>query len=68
MKTKKFRKKLTLNKKTIANLADVTMAAVKGGLLWESEVDPTACAGGGDETIAYSWCQTCMIEDTQVNC
>jgi hypothetical protein len=67
MKTKKFQKKLALNKKTIANLADIKMAAIKAGLLYESEIDPTAC-GGGNETDDHSRCLTCMVKDTQLNC
>jgi hypothetical protein len=33
MKTKKFGKRLGLNKKTIANLSDGQMGIVKGGIL-----------------------------------
>ena len=36
MKTKKFSKRLALNKKTIANLANAEMNAVKGG--YETEI------------------------------
>lgn len=43
MKTKKFNKKLALNKSTVANLGSEAMLAAKGGNLWESEVEETAC-------------------------
>jgi hypothetical protein len=54
MKIKKFEKKLALNKKTISNLGDPTMDAIKGGLLWESEPDPSVCHGGGESDPCYS--------------
>ena len=42
MKTKKFSKKLTLNKKTIANLKDKEMKEVNGGATNPSD-NPYVC-------------------------
>jgi hypothetical protein len=50
MKSKKFEKKLTLNKKTIVNLSEATMKNAQGGLITkESE-----CC-----TINATYCDTC---------
>lgn len=43
MKTKKLSKKLRLNKKTVANLNNYEMSLLKGGLKWESDIEPTEC-------------------------
>jgi hypothetical protein len=48
MKTKKFRKKLLLNKKTIANMNNNEMLSVKGGL---PNTDYTFCT--------CTWCTAC---------
>jgi hypothetical protein len=37
MKTKKFEKKLTLNKKTVANLNILAMKNVQGGVMTQTE-------------------------------
>jgi hypothetical protein len=56
MKIKKFEKKLALNKKTIANLNGNEMNTIKGGLLWQSKVDPEACANETGDIV----CESCV--------
>lgn len=68
MKTKNFGKRFTLNKKTIADLENISMANIKGGQQWISEIEPTTCGGGDPVTTDYTWCQTCMIDETILNC
>lgn len=43
MKTKKFRKKLALNKKTIADLGSKKMSGLKGGKILPSEKTCVTC-------------------------
>ena len=45
MKTKKFEKKLVLNKNTIDNLTNNELQKVKGG--WAPTANPTDCALSG---------------------
>lgn len=54
MKTKDFRKKLSLNKKTIVNLSDVEKVSIYGGQVTDP---PTTCF----YTIrtCCTWWQTC---------
>jgi hypothetical protein len=68
MKTKKFSKKLSLNKKTIAHLNDAHMTEVKGGedtgqtgcilcaVTHTCQTCPTKCIGG---TCGGSTCICC---------
>jgi natural product precursor len=64
MKTKKFNKKLSLNKKTIANLGNNELNYVLGGYPTDARIckPTTQCTGGCVETD-YS-CPPCDTWDT----
>ena len=51
MKRKESNKKLSISKRTIANLNNLGMGRILGGQLWETDtepsIDPDYCAGGG---------------------
>jgi natural product precursor len=65
MKTRTFSKKLTLNKKTIADLNNGDMKSIHGGgdkpdisILFEiCPTDVTCCTGGGDSVVVC--CPSC---------
>ncbi len=64
MKAKKLNKKLALNKTTISNLGNETMMQIHGGLEYESNVDPEACAsepGGGSEVDCLTLINPCVV-------
>ncbi len=64
MKNKKVLKKMTLNKKTVANLGNTHMDAVKGGQ--EAPDDPTSYY---DPACWYSECPTaCCPESWDGSC
>jgi natural product precursor len=60
MKTKKFNKKLALNKNTIANLRSQDMNSAKGGIFTDDTCDscypPTYCLG----------CPTLICEESEI--
>jgi len=56
MKTKKFTKKLTLNKNTIADLSNEQLNQVKGG-----------CASKPGETSCHTWTHTVLYTNC-INC
>ena len=65
MKTKKFPRKLGLNKATVANLSNLSMQALKGGERWTSIGSPgvcdTKCPTGACcpiLTIGFTECET----------
>jgi len=70
MKTKKFSKKLILNKKTVSNLNLNAMTAIKAGQLGTSNVDPEACGTqqtflvctNFTECIPSCWCTDYFTE------
>ncbi len=59
MKPKKFNKKLSLNKKTIANLSHGQLGNMRGGFT------PILCTG---ETCRITLCATCETCDTCDTC
>ncbi len=68
MKNKKFNKKLALNKNTLVNLNGDAMTGIKGGNLWESYEEQTACC---DETRGCSemYCDSFPAGcDTAIEC
>ena len=59
MKTKKFAKKLTLNKNTIANLSNGQLVKIKGGVAdTEHLCVPSFTLTNCDECPSYT-CETC---------
>jgi hypothetical protein len=66
MKTKKLNKKLELSKKTISNLNSSTMDRIRAGVIYVSEVDPTACPGTTD--VTYYLCRSWDIPCESVTC
>ncbi len=66
MKTKTFKKKLTLNKKTIADLTSGKLSHVKGGLL---KTDPPCLVRITEETCPVTGCgNTCFSEGLEYIC
>jgi hypothetical protein len=71
MKRKESNKKLSISKRTIANLNNPGMGRILGGKLWETEtepsIDPDHCAGGEPGTdecpsftcATHCTCPTC---------
>ena len=63
MKPKNFKKKLTLNKKTIADLSTGQLEGVKGGFI---DTSPFTC---GTESVCFCrWTDTCETCETCVTC
>lgn len=61
MKTKKFNKRLALNKNTVANLNNGDMRSIYGG----SDTTPTRCI----VTMDITNCQTdCVCTETRRDC
>jgi bacteriocin-like protein len=58
MKTKTFSKKLSLNKKTVANLNDKEMQGIYGGETLELTVCITRC-GVSDCACTFTRCSDC---------
>ena len=54
MKRKESNKKLSISKRTIANLNNPGMSRILGGQHWETDtepsIDPDTCGGGGPGT------------------
>ena len=78
MKTKKFQKKLALNKKTVANLSNGQLSKVKGGDYNTGSGHPPCVISCGCVTLHFtncvlcdtvtSPCATCETCDTCVTC
>lgn len=66
MKTKKFRKKLTINKKTIANLDNTGMYDIKGGITTACESHCNGCPTHFP-LLTCPWC-TKMTDCDQATC
>ncbi|NIM16490.1 MAG: hypothetical protein GTO45_31140 [Candidatus Aminicenantes bacterium] len=62
MKTKKFAKKLALNKKTIANLSDGHMGNVKGGDINTGSGHPPCEISCGCVTLKFTGCELCPTD------
>jgi hypothetical protein len=63
MKTKKFSKKLMLNKKTIANLGNDELSQVRGGRVTvtcpiECQTNEPRCTAAGCITFVEPYCET----------
>lgn len=60
MKTKKFNKKLTLNKETVTNLSDIDLKSINGGLpgfSWETGcTNETNCDSINQCGTTYGFC------------
>jgi hypothetical protein len=71
MKTNKVNKKLVFKKNTVANLNNAEMGVLKGGVLWQSHVDPEACANQTGDSVCESCVscyQTCPMGTCQSGC
>ncbi len=61
MKTKKFGENLALNKKTIANLSNVQLGKVRGGVSgYNTGCCPTEVTGLACTLITCETCPTCV--------
>ena len=63
MKTKSFSKKLTLNKKTIANLRNDEMNGVHGGLRPCTRIDPTCERACLTDETCWPYSCSCVTYD-----
>ncbi len=60
MKTKQLRNKLSLNKKTIANMNNLELVSIKGGVLDFSQASPSDCEGCGETGGGGASNQSCI--------
>ena len=65
MKTKPFSHKLILNKKTVANLNQLEMKNVNGGLILPTRI---GCEETMYSTCVYSFCPCGTYDVTEVSC
>jgi len=60
MKTKAFKKKLALNKKTIVNLSNGHMGNIKGGDIQTGSGHPPCEISCGCVTLKFTGCELCL--------
>ncbi len=68
MKPKKLKRKLSLNKKTIADLSNGNMGLVLGGRPATSNICPITQCGCPTDTCTCQTCETCQTCAGQYTC
>jgi hypothetical protein len=64
MKTKRFGKKLVINKQTISNLGDMELSGIKGGLRTLHPEGPPSCVSDSNFITCYTDCTCYTICNT----